>query len=347
MSAARVYRLRRPGLTELQAWTANMRRADDAAIAAADDATKARTDRLRCASRTQAAAVALPAAWRSRDRLTEPEWPPVDDLPLWRSLGESHALARPCALLPPAFTPSPDSQPHAFAYALGYLSIQKAYYMPDQHPPVNLVHAVAARHQLDRIAMGDFMLSGDITKIPTDDRAEFIAALCRHVGIDPLERPFMIMSDGSGESKRDVVYATRACAAALCRERGLSREIISVEERTVAGVDMIVARARCTVIETGRYDEATGAVPILQPLKDWSNRPNGKGPPAVTWHMPDPDKAANLVMKAETKAKRRAVLDCVGLGLPDETEVATIARHDAQHYTVEPVEEVGEESELV
>jgi hypothetical protein len=213
--------------------------------------------------------------------------------------------------------------------------------MPDQVPaPINLVHSAANKHQLDRVAMGNFMLSGDITRIPQNDRAEFIAALCRHVGIDPIERPFMILSEGKGDSRKDTVYATRACAAALCRERGLSREIISVEDREIAGIPMFVARARCTVISTGRHDEATGVVPMQEEVvTKWGERNGRPFPEVKEITIPAPDRLANLMMKAETKAKRRAVLDCVGLGLPDETEVETFASRDARHYTIEAVEE--------
>jgi len=180
---------------------------------------------------------------------------------------------------------------------------------PRQPTALVSIDDAAREHGLDPQAMQQFLLSGDLSSVPPMARASLYVALCRYIGVDPIERPFLIFSDKG----RTVLYAARSCTSALCRSRGISRELLGVEVKTIGGHEMAVARARATVDETGRHDEATGAVPMLQ----WDKGAN-------RWREPSPDEVANTVMKAETKAKRRAVLDLVGLGIPDESEVATI-----------------------
>ena len=81
----------------------------------------------------------------------------------------------------------------------------------------------------------------------------------------------------------------------------VSHAITSRETNAEAGVYMVTSRA---CLPDGRCTESIGAVNI-QGLKG--------------------DNYANAVMKAETKAKRRATLDLLGLGVLDETEVESIA----------------------
>lgn len=184
------------------------------------------------------------------------------------------------------------------------------------------IDAAARSHNVDPAVFRQFVMDGDISQIPRPDRPALVMALCQHIGIDPIERPFMVLHDG----KREVLYATRSCTSALCRERKIDRKLIGVEERTIAGQKLIVAHARAALMATGRSDEATGVVPVMQEDVEWVNGPNGRRKKVHKgWRMPNPAEAANLVMKAETKAKRRAVLDLVGLGITDESELDTIA----------------------
>lgn len=180
----------------------------------------------------------------------------------------------------------------------------------------------AARlHNVDPDAFRRFVMDGDISSIRPEERPALVMALCHHIGIDPIEQPFLVLRDG----KREVLYATRSCTSALCRERKIDRKLISVEERTIAGQKLIVAHARATLMSTGRSDEATGVVPVMQEDVEWFEDRNGKRRKKHKgWRTPNPNEAANLYMKAETKAKRRAVLDLVGLGITDESEIETI-----------------------
>ena len=72
------------------------------------------------------------------------------------------------------------------------------------------------------------------------------------------------------------------------------------DRRSEDGIYIVTALA---TDKQGRTDESIGAVPLG----------NAKG-----------EARANVIMKAETKAKRRATLALVGLGWLDETEVGSI-----------------------
>ena len=190
--------------------------------------------------------------------------------------------------------------------------------MTDQPTLPATIDAAARSHGVDTDAMQRFVLDGDLSSIPPPKRASLYVALCAYIGVDPIERPFLIFRDG----KREVLYAARSCTSALCRARGISREILGLTTETLAGHETIVAKARATIIATGRHDEATGAVPVLVNDMEWDEQARRKV--SKGWRKPTPDEVSNAVMKAETKAKRRAVLDLVGLGIPDESELATI-----------------------
>ena len=91
------------------------------------------------------------------------------------------------------------------------------------------------------------------------------------------------------------MYCDRGGAQQLNKLHRVSHEIRSRE--TVNGCYVVTAQASTP---DGRKTESLGAVPII----------NLKG-----------ETLCNAMMKAETKAKRRATLDLLGLGILDETEI--------------------------
>jgi hypothetical protein len=95
-----------------------------------------------------------------------------------------------------------------------------------------------------------------------------------------------------------VLYCDRTGAQQLNKLHKVSHEIKARE--TVSGCYVVTAQASTP---DGRKTESIGAVTI----------DNLRG-----------DALCNAMMKAETKAKRRATLDLLGLGILDETETETI-----------------------
>jgi len=141
-------------------------------------------------------------------------------------------------------------------------------------------------------------LAGNLARLTVEDRLKYIARTCELVGLNPLTKPFDIM-EFQGKT---VLYANKSCAEQLRKLHGVSVDI--VERKVEFGV--LVVRAKATDRE-GRHDEALAAVPF--------NEKN-------------PTEAANAMMKAETKAKRRVTFSICGLGFAadidhDQTQTAS------------------------
>jgi hypothetical protein len=140
------------------------------------------------------------------------------------------------------------------------------------------------------------VLGGDLSELDAAQRAEYYAAVCRSLGLNPLTKPFEYLTL-NGKLR---LYALRDCADQLRRLHGISIYIANRER--VSDIYVVTARAKDRL---GREDESTGAVPLG----------NLRG-----------DALANALMKAETKAKRRVTLSIAGLGWLDETELDTISQ---------------------
>lgn len=148
--------------------------------------------------------------------------------------------------------------------------------------------------QIDTATMSNIILTGDLSALTPEQKVQYIVTLCKRVGLDPATQPFKLLK----LQGKVIPYADRSCAAQLNRLHGVSHSIVGREN--VEGCYIVTARASAS----GRQTESIGAVPI----KGLSG-----------------DALCNAMMKAETKAKRRATLDLLGLGMVDETEVGSIA----------------------
>lgn len=148
------------------------------------------------------------------------------------------------------------------------------------------------------------VLNSDLSKLSEPQRVEYYKLVCERVGLDPYTKPFdMITLQG-----KLVLYANKAATAQLTSVNKLRVEIVS---REVAG-SLYVVTARATKPD-GSSSEDVGAVPIAGLQSD---------------------AAANAMLKAVTKAKRRAVLSVCGLGMLDETETESIPAHHVQAVEV-------------
>lgn len=154
--------------------------------------------------------------------------------------------------------------------------------------------AVATRQESAGAIMEQVIAKGDLAKLTPDQRNDYYAQVCNSMGLNPLTRPFEYLTLNG----KMVLYARRDCADQLRKINGISVEIMS---RDVAdGLITVHVRAKD---KTGRVDEDFGIVSIGT-LKG--------------------EAAANAVLKAVTKAKRRVTLSISGLGWLDETEVEDI-----------------------
>jgi hypothetical protein len=139
------------------------------------------------------------------------------------------------------------------------------------------------------------VMDGDFSKLSKAQRDQYIELFCAERGLDWKSGPFKwLMLNG-----KLVPYATRDCADQLRRINGVSIAITA--ETYDRGLLTVHVRA---TDKTGRTDEDYGTVP-------WSEKMA-------------PEFAANMKLKAVTKAKRRVTLSISGLGWLDETEVEDI-----------------------
>jgi hypothetical protein len=136
---------------------------------------------------------------------------------------------------------------------------------------------------------------GDLSKLTPSERLTYYARTCESVGLNPLTRPFEFIS----LQGKLTLYARKDCTDQLRRVHKVS---LVIKERILAdGVFTVHVGATAG---DGRVDEDIGVVPIGADLKG--------------------EARANAMMKALTKAKRRATLSICGLGWLDESEIESI-----------------------
>ncbi len=142
--------------------------------------------------------------------------------------------------------------------------------------------------------MEQVLVKGDLSKLTPAERSDYYMHVCRSVGLNPLTQPFEYITLNG----KLTLYAKRTCTDQLRMIHKISTEIVD----RVVNEGLLTVHVRVKD-EHGRQDEDFGVVTIT----------NLKG-----------DAAANAMMKAVTKAKRRATLSLCGLGWLDESEIETI-----------------------
>ena len=145
--------------------------------------------------------------------------------------------------------------------------------------------------------MESVLIGGDLSKLTPEQRTSYYLKVCDSVRLNHLTKPFEYITLNG----KLVLYAKRDATDQLRSIHDVSVEDITSTERE--GVFIVTAKVRN---REGRTDVSTGAVNIA----------GLKG-----------NDLANALMKAETKAKRRATLSICGLGfVMDETELETVKR---------------------
>lgn len=154
---------------------------------------------------------------------------------------------------------------------------------------------VATKEQTTGTEIAESVITkGDLAKLTPQERTRYYVEVCNSVGLNPLTKPFEYITLNG----KLTLYALRNCTDQLRTIHNVSVEELAESERE--GVFIVTAKVKNS---QGRTDIAKGAVTISS-LKG--------------------DALANAMMKAETKAKRRATLSICGLGFLDESEIETI-----------------------
>jgi hypothetical protein len=152
----------------------------------------------------------------------------------------------------------------------------------------------ASLSTMDQETISKLVLGGDLSKLTPEQKVSYYGYRCKALNLDPATKPFDLLKLNG----KEVLYATRECSNQISQRDGLSATV--VKQEAVNDVYMVTARVTDS---KGRQTDDVGCVPI-------------KG---VTG-----DALCNAIMKATTKAKRRAILSHAGLGMMDETEIETV-----------------------
>jgi hypothetical protein len=135
---------------------------------------------------------------------------------------------------------------------------------------------------------------GDLSELTAEERSRFYVQICDSLGLSPATLPFAILRLNG----KEVLYPTRAATDQLAAIHRLNREIVKGPEViTLGNIKMVMAVCRATH-PNNRVETAIATVALSDPL--------------------------NAMMKAETKAKRRATLSILGLGMLDEPDTESL-----------------------
>jgi hypothetical protein len=148
--------------------------------------------------------------------------------------------------------------------------------------------------QIEPALISNLVIKGDLSGLTPEQKVEYYKLFCERLGLDALTQPFKLLRLNG----KEILYCDRSGAQQLNKKHNVSHE---VKSRETSG-DLYIVTCRASLSD-GRFTESIGAVNI----KGLSG-----------------DNLANALMKGETKAKRRATLDLLGLGILDETEAETI-----------------------
>ena len=158
-----------------------------------------------------------------------------------------------------------------------------------------------------------------MTALSVEQRLEYYKAVCKSLGLNYLTSPFgyIAFKENENSPAKLVLYAKKDCSEQLRKIHG-----IGITASTGAREEGEIYVCRVSVIDRhGKLDTGTGVVS----LRDKYDKPlTGRN-------------LANAIMKAETKAKRRATLSAAGLGVIDESELETM-----ETYAVSPTGRVVE-----
>ena len=182
----------------------------------------------------------------------------------------------------------------------------------------------------DAAAIEKVLLQGDLSSLSAEQRITYYLQLCESLDLNPLTKPFEYLEfKGPGGKMSLMLYTRKDCTDQIRNKRNASSKIVSRE--VVDGVYVVTARA---TTPSGREEESIGAVPLVKEGGRWATRDGRREFESDGTFVPlRPEERANAMMKAETKAKRRATLSLFGLGMIDESEIETIK--GARTVTVE------------
>lgn len=179
------------------------------------------------------------------------------------------------------------------------------------------------------------LIKGDLAKLTSAQKIAYVNNLCQSLGLNPLTRPFDYLT----LNNKLVLYAKKDCADQLRKLYGITLTVIRRERDEANQCYTVVVKA---AFPDGREDEASGSVGISY----WKKKDQCDPGEQPHWELMRGEELANKMMRAETKAKRRATLSICGLGFLDESELDQVDKKKGYTPDVSPVVEAGELAEF-
>jgi hypothetical protein len=135
----------------------------------------------------------------------------------------------------------------------------------------------------------------DASAMTEQEREELLLTMCRKLKLNPVNSPIQFIRL---QGNKFIPYIKKEATDQLAARHNLNREITDGPKVIdLAGTKIVYALCKAT-LPSGRYETSTATLPLTDPC--------------------------NVLMKCETKAKRRVTLSILGLGLLDESEIDQI-----------------------
>ncbi len=154
------------------------------------------------------------------------------------------------------------------------------------------------KQDINEKALQDFYLNGDLSVFQDTDKVKMLKTLCLKYDLDPVLKPIDIIPF----QKKHVWYVNAKGVSMLAAKHVVS--FTKIESSYDKETNLASYTVRAT-LPSGKWIDAVAYVACV-----------------VTRNMKEVQATgqdlANIFMKVETKAKRRATADLVGLPLPDE-----------------------------
>lgn len=156
------------------------------------------------------------------------------------------------------------------------------------------------------------VLQQDLSQLNPTELVQYYVHVCQYAGLDPTTKPFDILV----LNNKKVLYANKSCTAQLT---AIHKPSVRIVDRSISG-GLCIVTAEVTKRD-GSSVQDIGAVAM----------PNSASTEA----------GANAIMKATTKAKRRALLSAFGLGMLDEVETDVLHGATIEEVPIEqPIDTV-------
>ena len=173
-------------------------------------------------------------------------------------------------------------------------------------------------------------LTGNLAGLSDQQRLLYYERYCAYLGLDPITRPFDLITTYDtgpmGEKiEKTILYANAGCAAQLAEKRGITYGEPKTEYDAELGTVTISVKAFQAVTDVPRSCWRRGVAHVSGMKGKWLE---------------------NAIKKAETQAHRRATLAFCGVAMPDESEIDDI--EGAQESAIIPAERDDKEvSEII